>query len=75
MRHVGFPEHGATSLNPDTVIIKGIFQNENTARIHFIGKFKKNIRQDEMAVVCEEYLIRLDNGEWVDPNNDNILRK
>ena len=71
----GFPEHGATSLNPDTLIIKGIFQNDGTAKIHFMGRFLKSIRADEMPVVCEADLIRLKTGEWVDPNNGSILKK
>ena len=71
----GFPEHGATSLNPDTVIIKGIFQNDGAAKIHFMGRFLKSIRADEMTVVCEADLVRLDTGEWMDPNNGSILKK
>jgi hypothetical protein len=71
----GFPDYGATSLNPDTVIIKGIYQNNGAATIHFMGRFKENIRADEMAVVCEANLLRLDSGEWMDPNNGSILKK
>jgi hypothetical protein len=71
----GFPDHGATSLNPDTVIIKGINQNDGEATIHFMGRFKESIRADEMPVVCEANLLRLDSGEWIDPNNGSILKK
>ena len=71
----GFPNHGATSLNPDSLLIKGIFQKEGKATIHFMGRFKENIRADGMAVVCEAELQRLDSGEWMDPNNGSILKK
>ena len=71
----GFPDDGATSLNPDTIVIKGIFQKEGEATIHFMGKFKKSIRDDEMPVVCEAHLTRLGSGEWVDFNNGRFLTK
>jgi len=71
----GFPEHGATSLNPDTVIIKGINQNNGEATIHFMGRFKESVMADERPVVCEAFLQRLDTGEWMDPNNESILKK
>lgn len=70
----GFPEHGATSLNPDSVIIKGIFQDGDAAKIHFMGRFKASIRADERAAICESDLMHLDSGEWVDPNG-SILKK
>jgi hypothetical protein len=71
----GFPDHGATSLNPDTVIIKGINQNDHEATIHFMGRFKESIRTDEMPVVCEANLVRLESGEWIDSKNGSILKK
>ena len=71
----GFPDHGATSLNPDTIIIKGIFQKDGEATIHFMGKFKERIRADEMPVLCEAHLTRLESGEWVDFNNGRFLTK
>ena len=70
----GFPEDGATSLNPDTVIIKGIYQDGNTANIHFFGRFKASIRTDERRVICESDLVHLESGEWVDQNG-SILKK
>jgi hypothetical protein len=71
----GFPDHGATSLNPDTIVIKGIFHKGNEATIHFMGKFKKSIRDDELPVVCEAHLTRLESKEWVDFNNGRFLTK
>jgi hypothetical protein len=71
----GFPEHGATSLNPESIVIKGIFQKDGEATIHFMGKFKKSVRADELPVVCEAHLTRLSSGEWVDLNNGKFLRK
>ena len=65
----------ATSLNPDSVIIKGIFQKDGTAKIHFMGRVKSSIRADEIPVVCEADLERLESGEWMDPNTGNILTK
>ena len=70
----GFPDDGATSLNPDTVIIKGIFQDGSMATIHFMGRFKAGIHADERAAICEAELEHLDSGEWVDPNG-SILTK
>lgn len=71
----GFPDHGATSLNPDSIVIKGIFQKNGEATIHFMGKFKKSIRDDELPVVCEAHLTRLESKEWVDYNNGRFLIK
>ena len=71
----GFSGSSATSLNPDTVIIKGIYQNDGKARIFFMGKFKKSIRADEMIMGCEANLVRLESGEWMDPDNGGILKK
>jgi len=71
----GFPDYDATSLNPDSIVIKGIFQKDGEATIHFMGKFKKSIRADELPVVCEAHLTRLDSGEWVDFNNGRLLTK
>jgi hypothetical protein len=65
----------AASLNPDTVIIKGIYQKDGKARIFFMGKVKKNIRANEMIMGCEANLVRLDNGQWMDPDNNGILKK
>jgi|GEM_PF-7072511 len=71
----GFPDQDAASLNPDTVIIKGIYQRDGEATIHFMGRFEKIIRADEAPVICEAHLQRLDSGEWLDPNNGYILEK
>jgi len=71
----GFPDKGATSLDPDSIVIKGIFQKDGEATIHFMGKFKKSIRADELPVVCKAHLTRLPSGEWVDFNNGKFLRK
>ena len=70
-----FSGSSATSLNPDTVIIKGIYQKDGTAKIHFMGRVKRTIRADEIPVVCEADLERLESGEWMDPNNSSILKK
>ena len=70
----GFPDDGATSLNPDTIIIKGIFQDGDTAKIHFMGKFKASIQADEKRVICESYLVHLDSGEWVDQNGNKLTK-
>ena len=67
--------HSAISLNPATVIIKGIYQKDGTAKIHFMGKMKKSMRSDEMVMGCEADLIRLDTGEWMDPKNGHKLKK
>jgi len=70
-----FSGSSATSLNPDTIIIKGIYQQDGTAKIHFMGRVKSSIRADEIPVVCEADLERLATGEWMDPNSGNILTK
>lgn len=72
----GLPDaSGAASLNPETVIIKGIYQKDGTAKIHFMGRFKKSIRADAMPVVCEADLQRLDSGEWMDSSSGALLKK
>ena len=71
----GFPEYGATSLSPDTVIIRGISQKGREAVIHFMGRFKATVRADERPVACEAYLQHLDSGEWVDPNGVILKRQ
>jgi len=70
-----FSGSSATSLNPDTIIIKGVYQTDGTAKIHFMGRVKSSIRADEIPVVCEADLERLENGEWMDPNSGIILTK
>ena len=70
-----FTDADATLLNPGSIIIKGIHQDDYEATIHFMGKLKKNVRSDERAVVCEANLVRLDSGEWQDPETGNLLEK
>jgi hypothetical protein len=70
----GFSGSSVASLNPDTIIIKGIYQKDGEAKIHYMGRVQKSVRADEMPVVCEADLQRLDNGEWVD-RNGSILKK
>jgi hypothetical protein len=74
-RKRGFSGASAASLNTDTIIIKGIYQKDGTAKIHFFGRLKKGAHADEIAVICEADLIRLDSGEWMDPKNGNKLTK
>jgi hypothetical protein len=66
---------GAASLNPGTIIIKGIYQKEGEAKIHYMGRVKKSVRDNEMPVICEADLVRLDTGEWMDPDTGSILKK
>lgn len=70
----GFPDVDATSLKPG-IIIKTIDQDGYEATIYFMGKLKKNVRSDERAVVCEAELVRLNSGEWQDPDTGNKLEK
>lgn len=70
----GFSGSSAASLNPDTIIIKGIYQKDGEAKIHYMGRVQKSVRADEMPVVCEADLQRLNSGEWVD-SNGSILKK
>jgi hypothetical protein len=70
-----FSGPSAASLNPSTIIIKGIHQEGDTAKIHFMGRVKKSVRDNEMPVICEADLIRLDSGEWMDPDTGSILKK
>ena len=70
-----FSGSSAISLNPGTVMVKGIYQKDGTAKIHFMGRVKSSIRADEIPVVCEADLDRLESGEWLDPNSGNILTK
>ena len=71
----GFSGSSASSLNPGTVIIKGIYQENGSAKIHYMGRVKKSIRADEMPVVCEANLLRLDSGEWMDSTSGTVLKK
>lgn len=71
----GFPEAGATDLNPDTIIIKTIYHAAGGAKIYFMGRFKEIFHAGEIAVLCEAYLERLESGEWFDPQNGRILTK
>ena len=71
----GVPDAGATSLNPGSIIIKGIFQDGYEATIHFMGRLKKSARSGGRPVVCEADLVRLNSGEWQDPDTGNILER
>jgi hypothetical protein len=70
-----FSGSSAASLNPGTIIIKGIYQKDGEAKIHFMGRVKKSVRANEMPVICEVDLVRLDSGEWMNPENGSILKK
>jgi len=65
----------ATSLNPDTVKIRAIYQRNGKAKINFMGRLKKNVRTDEKVVICVADLVRLESGEWMDPNSGALLKK
>ena len=70
-----FAGPSVASLNPDTIIIRGISQKDGTATIHFMGRVKKSIRANEMPVRCEANLVRLQSGEWADAQTGSILKK
>jgi hypothetical protein len=68
-------ESGTAPSDPDSIIINGIHQEDNIAKIFFMWKIKKSARTDEMTRDCRAVLKRLDSGEWMDSNSGTILKK
>lgn len=70
-----FAGSSAASLNPNTIIIRGISQKDGKATIYFMGRVKRDVRADEMPVRCEANLQQLPNGEWVDAATGSVLKR
>ena len=62
-------------VDPDSIKIQGIHQEDGIAKIYFMWKYKKNIDTVERLMECRAVLKRLDSGEWKDPRSGNILKK